>query len=240
MEAKKPRLRSPSSPVIDLEQALGRAGALVAALGDSEFNEKQAAEVWSMGPKSSWYLQTLSALRQFGLLEKNEAGGKGGAFIVSPLGKRLVRRTDGEIDFAKLLVEIALRPPVHKQLFELYANAPRPSGSGSAISFLMEQYRSAVGGGFSEDAARAAYHVYDKTMKFAKSHRNVPEALREKAQTLRLSHALEKTDFSESFLDPNGSRIVIYLETGPSLETYRFVKEFAEFKIAQLSKKAES
>src|SRR4051812_3080119 len=68
------RDRSPSFPYISLEPAITRAKVFEAQYRKFSARMANAAEVWSLSAKSSSMLQTVAALKAFGLMKDSGSG----------------------------------------------------------------------------------------------------------------------------------------------------------------------
>lgn len=112
---KKKRLRSPNYPAIGLEMALERAQTIQAQAGNHFIPVTVAHTLWDY--KKGVGDQTVAALKAFGLVE-----------VQGEKEKRQIRLTDGARrmlgnapDRSQLLKAAALKPDLHKDLWEKYA-----------------------------------------------------------------------------------------------------------------------
>lgn len=155
METSKDRkkVRSPSFPAVDLREAVERGRTLYEAERRNAARPEIVVAHWGYSPKSSGGLQTIAALRAYGLLE----------------GEGAVRLTDRAVHLAlddpeapqwkALIREAALAPPVHAQLWERYG-ADLPSDR-NLRSFLVLEL------GFNEGSVDLCLRNYRDTLGFA-------------------------------------------------------------------------
>jgi hypothetical protein len=116
---------------------MARAEQLWAANGDAEAPVSEARRQWGYGPKSSGFVQTEAALKQFELLEVSGRG-EGKKVRLSPLATRLLAdpRPNPE-ERRKLLERAALAPEIHRVLYERWGTSRLPAEE--AKRFLMTE-----------------------------------------------------------------------------------------------------
>lgn len=148
--------RSPSFPFISLRKALERARAVHDKYRKEPARVIVVGGVWGLGAKSSGLLQTVAALKQYGLME--DSGSKEDRKVtLTPLALRILldtrpgQREDG-------LREAALKP----RLFQEYVrwSAHRLPDAHSISELHLER-------GFTEEAAKTFLRVFFETMTFA-------------------------------------------------------------------------
>lgn len=149
----KKKVRSPSFPFLDLREATERARTLYGAERRNGVRPEIAAAHWGYSAKSSGAMQTIAALRSYGLLEGE------GTVRLTDRAVRLLLDDAGAPERAGLLREAALGPPVHARLWERYG-ADLPSDK-SLRSFLVLEL------GFNEGAVDLCLRNYRETLAFA-------------------------------------------------------------------------
>jgi hypothetical protein len=161
-EAHKPKKqRSPNYPLLDLDSALKATKQIL----DKEGLHFAPATVvatkhWGFTAKSSAWMLRLAALKAFGLVDE-QGSGTGRQIRVSELGKRILQdKRDVSPDRDKAMREAALRPKVHRDLWEQYG-ASLPSDETVETRLVMDK-------GFTDQAASALLKRYKATMAFAK------------------------------------------------------------------------
>lgn len=107
--------RSPLYPFIALEKAVERAGQLYEGVKKNPARVPTAVGYWKYGPKSSGGLQTIAALKQFGLLT-DQGVGEGRRVTLTDLGLRLVLGNEGA-PRKEALQRAALTPTIHAELW---------------------------------------------------------------------------------------------------------------------------
>lgn len=107
--------RSPAYPFITLEKALARAEELRKAVGRNETRIDSAKSHWKYGPKSSGGIQTVAALRHFGLVD--DLGDKRIKLSDTALRILLDQRPD-DSEKRELIKKVALTPKMHRELWE--------------------------------------------------------------------------------------------------------------------------
>lgn len=149
--------RSPSFPFIPLSKAVDRAEALNAAHRREPARLSVIGTTWGYGPKSSGLLQTVAALKQFGLVE-DLGSGEDRKVMLTDLARRIILDTrPGAREQA--IQEAARRP----RLIAEYLNRwvpERPSDSHCISELHLDR-------GFTAEAARQFLRVFDETVSYA-------------------------------------------------------------------------
>jgi hypothetical protein len=115
---KKKRDRSPSYPFISLRKAMERAKEFSAKEGKYPARVSVAVTHWGFKEKSSGGIQTIAALKAFGLME--DAGSSADRQVkLTDVAQRILgdERVESE-ERDKLIKEAALKPKIHRHLFE--------------------------------------------------------------------------------------------------------------------------
>jgi hypothetical protein len=113
------RQRSPNYPSIDLGTALTRVALFEKAAGRSRSPYDATASYMGFTPTSSSALRCVAALVSFGLLEE-EGTGKDRRLWLSDLGRRAILSPDNSPQRAEALLEAALKPRLHRELWDRY------------------------------------------------------------------------------------------------------------------------
>lgn len=157
---KKTRVRSPQFPFIKLEDALKRARKLY----DEEKRHAAAlatvADHFGSTVKSSGFLQTIAALKQYKLVDDEEAGAAR-KVKVSSLAIRILldQREDGR-EREKAIKEAALSPKLFREFWSKWG-VQQPSANTFRTELTIER-------DFNEGAADDFIKVYRDTIAFAK------------------------------------------------------------------------
>ncbi|MCA1377645.1 MULTISPECIES: hypothetical protein [unclassified Bradyrhizobium] len=149
--------RSPSFPFISLPKALDRARAVSDAHRRNPARLTVVGETWGYGPSSSGLLQTVSALKAYGLIEDVGRGAER-RIQLTDLAQRIIHDARPGAKEAALK-EAALRP----RLFAEYADKwlPERPSDGHCLSELR------LDRGFTEAAAKTFLKSFDETVAFA-------------------------------------------------------------------------
>lgn len=149
--------RSPSFPFISLRRAVERAQSLyenhrreparLAAIGPS----------WGYSPKSSGLIQTVAALKQFGLIE-DLGSGEDRKVVLTKLGQTIVAdERPGARENA--LKEAARSPRIIAEYLPKWL-PDRPSDAHCVSELHLDR-------GFTEEAAKAFLRIFDETVSYA-------------------------------------------------------------------------
>ena len=159
-KSKKPRQgRSPAYPGIDLKRALEKAQALHEAEGSYAVPMPSAFAAWGYSAKSSGGRETRAALRYFGLITVEGDSETGKVKLTEKALRVLLDKREDQTEKKALIRELALTPPVHKQLLADY-----PQGiklDASVTHSLMFDH------GFNQNAASEIVNEFKATAAFA-------------------------------------------------------------------------
>jgi hypothetical protein len=154
-EARK-KERSPSFPFISLPKAVERARSVYEKYRREPARVTVVGGVWGLGPKSSGLLQTVAALKQYGLME--DSGSREDRKVtLTPLALRILidtrpgQREDG-------LREAALKPRLFADYRRWAQHRPPDDHCISELQFEK---------GFTQDAAKTFIRVFGDTVQFA-------------------------------------------------------------------------
>ena len=158
--AKKVRQRSPLWPFISLIKAMERALEFYAAQRDHAAPQAAAMGIWGYGPKSSGGLQTISALKQFGLMT-DKGSGKYRHVGLTDLALQIIRdQRAGSPDRAAALRKAALSPKIFREMWEKWG-VRLPAEATVTYHLVHER-------GFTEKAAADLFRLYQDTIAYAK------------------------------------------------------------------------
>jgi hypothetical protein len=110
--------RSPSYPFIGLEAAIARARTLYEEERLHPAPIGVVAGHWGFKEKSSGALQTVSALRQFGLMEDTESSTSDRRVKLTETARRLLLHVPESDEWRKLALDAATKPPLYAELFD--------------------------------------------------------------------------------------------------------------------------
>jgi hypothetical protein len=149
--------RSPSFPFISLKKAVERAEEMAAAHKRSPARLPVVGETWGYGAKSSGLLQTVAALKAFGLIE-DIGGGADRRIQVSDLGWRIL--SDARPGAKEQAIrEAAIKPRLIAE-YTAHWVPERPSDSHCISELHLDR-------GFTQEAAKLFLRVFDETVSYA-------------------------------------------------------------------------
>lgn len=159
-EPKDKKHRSPAYPFISLEAAIARAKQTWEKDRQHSSPIAVAATHWGYGAKSSGGLQTVSALKQFGLMEE-EGGGPPRKVKLTELAKKiLLDEVHGSPQRAAAIKKAALSPKLYAELWQKWgSNLPSDEAFRTYLRLERE---------FNEMAVQAVLDSYKDTITFAK------------------------------------------------------------------------
>jgi hypothetical protein len=157
IETREKKDRSPNFPFISLPKAVSRAEAINSAHRREAARLSSVGTTWNYGAKSSGLLQTVAALKQFGLLE-DIGSGDDRKVMLTDLARRILLDTrPGAKEQA--LKEAARRPRLIAEYLSRWV-PDRPSDSHCISELHLDR-------GFTNEAARSFLRVFDETISFA-------------------------------------------------------------------------
>ena len=143
--------RSPSFPYIGLDKAVSRIEQMDAAHKTFETSMPVAAQTWGWASKSSSLLQTVAALKAYGLLA-DTGSGAGRKIQVTDLARQILHDArPGKREDA--LREAVMKPKLFSEYIKKWG-ANRPVDAHCISELRMDR-------GFSDDAAKTFLKVYD-------------------------------------------------------------------------------
>jgi hypothetical protein len=262
VDTKKVKDRSPNFPFISLEAALDRVRQFYAEEKRGVAPYSRIVMHWKYSPNSSGGLQTVAALKSYGLLA--EIGGSGNArqFQLTELALRIIldTRPDSE-ERMRYIAEAALKPSVAATV---HANWPDGLPSDSTINhFLVLELR------FNEPSAIKAVKILKENQEFAsldafdigsqlaKIESEVdmetkptqsPAASKAQSQSLGptarfgtpavvqarppVAFGGGSAMFTESVLLPSGAGLTILFTEPPDIKMYKQLQSFLKWKLS--------
>lgn len=114
------RMRSPSYPATDLQEAIERAAVVWKNDRNHETQLKSLSAHWGFNPASSSVLSKVAALKHFGLMDEVK-GGQPGAVKLSDMAVKILANEDtASPERIALIKQAALMPVVFAELWEKY------------------------------------------------------------------------------------------------------------------------
>ena len=138
---KTPRTRSPSFPIFGIEEAIRRIGQIHGEIHDHKVSVEAIAEALGTNTKSSAFLQSMSTLLQFGLLEDEGRGGER-RIGLSHLANDILVWEENSRERIAAIKQAALTPPVHREIWSYYKGKMPPSDS--AIRVYLQRERQGI------------------------------------------------------------------------------------------------
>lgn len=253
--------RSPPFPFIPLERALQRVQEFADYSKGHPIRAVSALSgAWKYNPKSSGGVQTIGALRGYGLIADSGSGSER-RIQLSDLAKRLLRNPPPHIRQA-LLKEAALNPKLIQEYWGVWKNDRPPDDE---CLWMLQEER-----GLTSEAAARFLSVYDATIRFAGlADSDSMSASEEDMETDMLDDSSEEeapmrpdpipaprrspavntpTRFSgggsippvgrtpaapeweERLRDRSGLEIVIQFSGEPTQATYEYIRDYINFK----------
>jgi len=149
--------RSPSFPFIPMKKAVERAEALYASHKREAARLVAVAPTWGYRAKSSGLLQTVAALKQFGLVE-DLGSGEDRKIQITDLARRILAdNRPGARE--KAIKEAAALPKVIAEYLPKWV-PERPSDAHCISELHLDR-------GFTADSARAFLRIFDETVAYA-------------------------------------------------------------------------
>jgi hypothetical protein len=151
------RHRSPSYPFVDLKRAVE----LARIMWEKEKRHPASIPVvcghWNLSTKSSAGVLSVAALKKFGFLTE-EGGGDSRTVRLSDFGLEIIKNLEVPEELQKLLKAAALKPQIHRELW----NTHREASDASIRRHLVFDLK------FNDNSADAVVKEYRSTIAFAK------------------------------------------------------------------------
>ncbi len=138
-QSTKPRKhRSPAYPFVNLETAITRARELYGKERSHPTRIGTVAGHWGFGVKSSGGMQTIAALKQYGLLEGSGGNHADRKVKLTDLARRILLLPEDSPDRSQLLREAALRPSLFSEMFSKW-HSELPSDENIRSYLLLDR-----------------------------------------------------------------------------------------------------
>ncbi len=267
-ESKKAKDRSPSFPFITLERALARAAQFYAEERRGVTPYTRAVMHWNYSESSSGGLQTVAALKAYGLLNESGGSGKARQLQLSDLALRIVldKRPEDEAGGERraLIRRAALSPAVAAEVHDRWPDRlPSPttlhhflvvdkkfnvSAADTAIKILKENQEFA---GLDSDVVSSAEGDSESDMGNEADAVDLQQAQRTSASSraprlMPASHGATiarqeaSPAYSEHILHDGGQSITLTFSLAPTSDAYEYLKEFAEFRAGTLKRREQA
>jgi len=152
--------RSPAYPFISLRKALDRAREFYARQKQHPAPTSAAVGTWNFREKSSGGLQTISALKQFGLMMENESGSTRYVKLTDDALKILQDERLQSPDRDAAIKRLALLPKVYAEMWENWGvGLP----DDATVKFFLVNEKK-----YNEAAFTDLFNAYKDTLEFAK------------------------------------------------------------------------
>lgn len=166
VEEKKKRFRSPPYPMFDLGKAVDRVEALYSKAQHHTVGVNVLAEAWGMKSGDGKVWRAAAALIQYGLLSDSGTG-KSRKFQLSDTAKRIVLdKAPGSERRAAALKDAALKPMIHKELFDRFGTTADLSDS-VVTTYLTIDREEAGEAPYNPNAADEVLGTFRDTLAFA-------------------------------------------------------------------------
>lgn len=248
-DVKKTKERSPTFPFIPLESAIERARQFYSQEKKGSAPFPVAADHWNYSPTSSGALQTVSALKNYGLMT-DESSASGRKLKLSDLALRILldtRPDDSErMHFMRMA---ALYPAVAA---EIYQKWPDGLPSEATLNHYLVLDR-----GFSQSSALKTVDIIYKNEHLTKSSLreelssniknydtdressySTDQELPNEAAMSAVHLNVVKTNIvrTERVIDPEGIDIILQFNGEPTIASYEFIKDYIELRIRALQR----
>lgn len=157
-DAKKPVHRSPAFPFVALRKAIERARELHTAEGRHPVRFDVAVTHWGYKATSSGALQTVSALRQFGLIQVEDGTGDGRLIRLTERGLKILL-DQREDERRRAISEAALAPKLYGDFWKRWGSS-LPSDANIESILAVEM-------GFNPASVKTVVQGYKDTLAFA-------------------------------------------------------------------------
>ena len=163
--SKKPRSkkhRSPAYPFIGLNAAISRARELYEKQSMHPGRIPTVAGHWGFRPKSSGGLQTVAALKQFGLVEDAGRSGKDRQVQLTDMARQVLLRPEASPERVEAIRRAALSPPLYAEMSSKWGEAI-PSDENVATYLTLDR-------NFNPAAVPSIIKNYKDTLVLAGAH----------------------------------------------------------------------
>jgi hypothetical protein len=149
--------RSPSFPFIPLKKAIERAQAMFTAHRRNQTRPSAVSDTWGYSPSSSGFMQTIAALKAYGLID-DIGRGEDRRVQLSDLAIRIL--TDAREGARETATKDAALKPKMFMEYSVIWFPDRPSDAHCLSELTLDR-------GFTQEAAKLFLRVFDENMSFA-------------------------------------------------------------------------
>ena len=251
-QTKQRKDRSPNFPFITLEKALGRAETFYNAERQKAAAVPVAVDYWGYAEKSSGGIQTVAALKSYGLIEDIGKGEKRKIKLTDLALQILMPRPDS-MERSSAIKQAALIP---KQMRDVFNKWQDQAPSEPSLRWYLIREKN-----FSEESATDFIKIWNKNKYFSGLYNSSimdvvkesnPELYASVAETVTQQGITGPRQFqveagvssraaiikTEKVIGPEGD-IVLQFSGEPSIETYEFLKDYIDLRLKTLTRKRE-
>lgn len=236
--------RSPNFPFISLEKAIERAQAFYEVERRNAVPVQVAVKRWSYAEKSSGGVQTIAALKSYGLMEDVGRGSERKIKLTESALQVLIPKPDS-FERYDAIRTAALSPA---RMAEVYRDFPDHAPSDDTLRWKLVKEKK-----FSEESAIEFVKIWNKNKEFSRLYnsdtirsdnepKDEPNSIMEtntSAQSsLRVGQTRAAFIQSEKVIGPEGD-ILLQFSGDPSIETYEFLKDYIDLRLKTLARKRE-
>lgn len=249
LDSKKTKERSPAFPFIPLQRALERARAFYVEEKRGAAPLARAVLHWQYSLGSSGALQTIAALKQYGLLEDVGGSGSNRQFKLSDLALRiLLDQREDSTERDALLRTAALNPPVAAEVFSRWPDGLPSDGTlhhylviekkfaeltaAAAIRILKEnQALVSVSGGRVQSSAPEVDDEMTLDSPISKVYKDRQEQPQKRFLAVAPSIALSSF---QRVLAHGGVSITVQFSEEPTREVFEYLARYATFEASNV------
>lgn len=236
--------RSPNFPFISLEKSVERAQAFYAVMRRNPTPLPVAVKLWGYAEKSSGGIQTVAALKSYGLMEDVGRGSERKIKLTDSALQALLPKPDS-FERYDAIRTAALSPA---RMAEVYREFPDHAPSDDTLRWKLVKEKL-----FKEESAIEFVKIWNKNKEFARLYKsdtmrsdNEPadelNSTMEQSQigqsSLRSEKAPAAFTQSEKVIGPDGN-ILLQFSGEPSIESYEFLKDYIDLRLKTLIRKRE-
>jgi hypothetical protein len=230
----KKRERSPNYPFLSLPMALGRVQQMYAEEKRASIPPSVLARHWGYSPKSSGLVQSIAALKSYGLIEDDGRGADRRVRLTERALRIILDERPDSTEKAEYIRQAADSPPLMARLREAY---PDELPSQAALHhFLIFDLK------FGPEAAKAALRIITENQDFIRAFgpysisgtiQPVEEPTKSVAPTIFPPPRMGAT--SEKIIGPDGD-IVLQFAQEPSWDSYDFLENYIKLRKSVLKR----
>ena len=249
LELRKTKERSPIFPFISLEQAIERARQFFAEEKRGSAPLPAVAKHWNYSQSSSGLVQTVSALKNYGLFSE-EGSGSTKKFRLTELALRILLDTrPDDTERLQYMKQAALTPNIAAEIHEKW-DGELPSDATLNHFLVLEL-------GFSTQTSQKTLNIIKKNHELILSadssmlpskevnYDNTAKAITSTDEKIMDTPTPSTTENevikqlkgrTERVIDPDGLDVVIQFSDEPTIASYEFIKDYVELRIKALER----